>query len=92
MIVARVTLKKAKTYLLAGQRYIIDVPKVVTAEESVIKQFEQNAYFHVARLKSEKKEKKENKVLKKTKSSSSKKSSKSSKKGVLKKKKRKLRA
>jgi hypothetical protein len=52
MSIARVTLKKAKTYTLGDRRWILDVPQIVRGEEDVLK-YESNGHFHVKRLKGE---------------------------------------
>ena len=46
---ARVVLRKARTYQLGGRRWIKDVPGIVKGEE-LIKQYQENAYFHVSVL------------------------------------------
>lgn len=57
---ARVVLRGAKTYNLGGERFIKDVPKVVSGE-SKVKLYKQNAYFHVVELKSAAKKKSKSK-------------------------------
>lgn len=84
-MVARVTLRKAKTYNLGGKRWIKDVPQLVRGEEAV-KEFENNGYFRVhilrdgsSEAKKAKKTLKRQKAATKTRSSKSKSSSKKSK-------------
>ena len=63
-MVARVTLRKAKTYNLGGKRWIKDVPQLVRGEEAV-QEFQNNGYFRVHILEEGTKEiKKAKKVLK----------------------------
>ena len=48
-MLARVVLKKAKTYSLGGKRYIKDVPVRIEGEDQ-IRSFQENAYFSVTVL------------------------------------------
>lgn len=52
-MVARVVLKKSKTYTLGGKRWIKDVPQPVRGEENILA-FQQNGYFHVTILSKDK--------------------------------------
>lgn len=88
---AKVILKGAKSYTLAGAKYIKDVPKIVKGE-AAIEEFMNNGYFVVTHLESKVVKKKKKKLKepsspskKKVKKKASKKTS-SSKKKVTKKK------
>lgn len=51
MSLARVTLKKAKTYALGSRRWVQDVPQMIRGEEEIQK-YETNGHFQVKRLES----------------------------------------
>ncbi len=84
-MLARVVLKKAKTYTLGGRRWIKDVPGRVEGEDQV-KAYQENGYFSVTVLEGSKKKKKKKKgsgkKSGKTSKSSSKKKTKKLKKNV----------
>ena len=78
-MVARVVLKKAKTYSLGGRRFIKDVPQTIKGEENIV-EYQNNAYFHVAILDGKAKKKQAKKpASSKPKSKAGKKKSKSGK-------------
>ena len=50
LMTARVVLKKCKTYKFQGVQWIKDVPRVIKGKD-LIKQYQQNGFFHVKVLK-----------------------------------------
>lgn len=68
-MVARIVLKKSKTYSLGGRRWIKDVPQTIRGEENILS-FKQNGYFHVTLLSKDKDVKKKKAGKKKSSSKS----------------------